>query len=165
MKKRSGSYSPHPRYDGYQGGPICPGREAHSRQGPDTTTASSSPAQDDATQAGGGEYRAGEGTLLSLHPPSWDGAGMPKSRSATGLASGVPLGRIGCPEIHTHTSTACKFPAKDEDITNCEPWFHTCDLLNLPHNPARWPLFSYFIDERSEAYQQGYVLISPTPYI
>ena len=81
-----------------------------------------------------------------------------------GAGSRVPLGRIGRLEIHTHTSTACKFPAKEEDITNSEPWFHTCDLLNLPHNPARWPLLSYFTDERSEAYQQGYV-ISPTPHI
>lgn len=111
-----------------------------------------------------GSTGGGRGLYKSLHPPS---LGMEQARPRAGQPRGwfrVPLGRISCMEIHTHTSTACKFPAKDEDITNSEPWFHTCDLLNLPHSPARWPLFSYFTDERSEAYQQGYV-ISPTPYI
>ena len=130
--------------------------------------ASSSPAQDHAPQAGGGECSGGGGDSTGRQVPapafSWDGAGMPKSKSAKGLVPGC-LWEGSAAWKSTHTpALLVKFPAKDEDVTNSEPWFHTCDLLTLPRDPARWPLLSCFTDGRSEAYRQGYV-ISPMPHI
>ena len=80
-----------------------------SRQGPDTTTASSSLAQDDATQAGGGECGRGEGTLQdvkSLHSPS---PGMEQARPGAGQPRGWFPGTSGKdrPPGNPHTHQYC----------------------------------------------------------
>lgn len=81
--------APHPRaVTGTKAAPSAQGRGPSLARVHQPPTASSSPAQDDATQAGGGGMRRG-GTLQVPAPAfSWDGAGMPRSRSATGLDFG-----------------------------------------------------------------------------
>ena len=89
---------------------------------------------------------------------------MPKSKSARGLVPGCLWEGSAAWKSTPTPALLVKFPAKDEDVTNSEPWFHTCDLLTLPRDPARRPLLSCFTDGRSEAYRQGYV-ISPMRHI